>query len=483
MSIMEFASTGIAGLDEVLGQGFRCKRVHFVQGPSGSGKTTLALQFLMAGAHRGEKALFIGTSESREEIELIAASHGWSLEGVSVRRHAPEEIAGREPGQTIFHPAEVELPRTVEAIMKIIGEENPRRLVIDSLAEIRVMAQEPDWYRRQLSVLERELSKLQCTTLLTDLPATAQDLVKSLVSSSIRLATVTPVYGPDRRRLLVEKTRGHSALLGYHDYRIVRGGLEVYPRLVAAEHRTRFDTRVSSTGSELLDAQLGGGLTQGTSTLVMGPAGTGKSALATQFAVACAERGENSAMFIFDERVQTLFSRARGLGIDLEKHVANGLIEIRQVDPAEVTPGEFGEIIRRQVKDRQIQLLIIDSLSGYRHAMTDERFLAVHLHELSSYLSQKAVNSVFTLAQHGFLTPGENHLELSYLADTVIQLRYFERKGSVQKAISVVKRRCGPHERTARAFDIGPSGLNIGDIIPHLGVVWGLNPYPDSESD
>lgn len=483
MPELEFASTGIAGLDEVLGQGFRRNRVHFIQGPSGSGKTTLALQFLMEGARLGQPALYVGTSESREEIELIAHSHNWSLDGVSIRHHSPEEYTATEAGQTIFHPAELELPKTVEAIMGVIEEEVPKRLVIDSLAEIRVMAHEPDWYRRQLAVLERELSKLQCTTILTDLLSNDSDIIKSLVSSSIHLDSKLPVYGPERRRLRVEKTRGHKTLPGYHDYRILTGGIEVYPRLVAAEHRDKFEPGLSSTGLKRLDAQLGGGLALGTSTLVIGPAGTGKSALASQFVVAAAERGEASSMFIFDERIQTLFSRARGVGLGLEKSVADGLVAVRQVDPGEVTPGEFSEIIRREVVDRNVKMVVIDSLSGYQHAMPDEHFLAIHLHELSSFLNQKAVNSIFTLAQHGFLTPDRGSLEVSYIADTVIQLRYFERKGSVHKAISVIKRRCGPHEYTARSFDIGPSGLTIGAVIPYLGVVWGIASYPDSERE
>lgn len=479
---MEFASTGVSGLDEVLGgQGFRRHHVHFVQGPSGSGKTTLALQFLMEGARLGERSLYIGTSESEEEIEQVAHSHGWSLKGIRIRRHTPEALVSGEPGQTIFHPAELELPKTMGAIMKIVEEEAPQRLAIDSLAEIRVMAHETDWYRRQLTVLEAELLRIQCTTLLTDILHPDSAILKSLVTSSVSLDISTPSYGPDRQRLRVEKTRAHKSVPGYHDYRIITGGLQVFPRLVAAEYRSRFGKETASTGLKSFDAQLGGGITRGTSTLVLGPAGTGKSILVTQCLVAAAERGEHGVMYVFDERIQTLFQRAQGVGLELEQQVRNGLIEIRQIDPAEVTPGELGEIIRRQVADRQIRMLVIDSLSGYQHAMPDERFLAVHLHEMSSYLSQQAVSSLFTLAQHGYPAVDHAPLEISYVADNVIQLSYFDRDGSTLKAVKVVKRRCGPHETSTREFIISGRGLAVGDTKLRLGNNWNRTSDPDFE--
>jgi circadian clock protein KaiC len=458
------ADTGIDGLDAILGGGLQRHQAYLVQGNPGSGKTTLGLQFCMAGARQGERVLYLTTCETVEEVRLVARAHGWSLGGIEVHYHDARQVLGDEKQQSVFHPAEVELPRTIEALLSVIDQINPERLVIDSLSEIRLLAGDPRWFRRQVLALKQALAGRRCTTLFCDDRQDPGQPLQSIVHGVIELEQVTPNYGPDRRRLCVAKLRGQSYSSGYHDFKIRTGGIEVFPRLVAAEHRARFEPETISSGQAELDALFGGGADRGTATLLLGPAGTGKSIVASQYAVAAAGRGERSAMYIFDEREQTLLERAKGLGLDLEGQVAAGLVEIQQIDPAELSPGEFSQTVHRAVVEQDVRLVILDSLSGYFHAMLDERSLTLLLHELLSYLSQRGVSVFLVMSQHGL--PGAARyveFDLSYIADSVLLFHAFEFSGEIRKAISVYKRRGGAHERKLRELRFGPEGIQIGD--------------------
>lgn len=457
------AATGIAGLDAVLGGGLPRHHSYLVQGNHGSGKTTLGLQFCIAGARQGERVLLLTTTETEQEIREIARSHDWTLDGVAVHYHDPREFLGEEPEQSVFHPAEVELPKTIEAILAAIERVDPQRLVIDSWTTFRMLAADPSWFRRQALALRGNLASRQCTTLFCDDQPDLEQPGESIVHGVIRLEQIAPDYGPDRRRLRISKIRGQSFASGYHDFKISTGGIEVYPRLVAAEHRGRFDPGMISSGLPELDTLFGGGADRGMATLFLGPAGTGKSILASQFVVAAAGRGERSAMYIFDERIQTLLGRAKGLGLDLSTAVDRGLVEIQQIDPAELTAGEFSHAVRRAVAERGVRLVVIDSLAGYSHAMPSEQFLTLHLYELLAYLSQQSVTALLIMGQHGL--PGmlrHTPFDLSYIADSVLRLHSFEYSGELRKAISVYKRRGGAHERTLRELQFGPEGIRIG---------------------
>jgi len=458
------ADTGIAGLDAVLDGGLPRDHAYLVQGDPGSGKTTLGLHFCLAGVRQGERALYLTTCESEEEIREVARSHGWSLDGVTLHYHDARECLGDEPEQSVFHPAEVELPRTIEALLAVIERVNPQRLVIDSLSEIRLLAADPRWFRRQVLELKEDLAGRQCTTLFCDDRLDPDQPVQSIVHGVIELEQLAPDYGPDRRRLRVAKLRGRPFSSGYHDFRIRTGGIDVYPRLVAAEHRRHVEAETVSSGLPELDHLFGGGADRGTATLLLGPSGTGKSTVASQFALAAARRGERSAVYIFDERIQTLLRRAKGLGLNLEAEVERGLVELRQIDPAELSPGEFSHAVLRAIAERDVRMLVFDSLAGYLHAMPDERLLSVHLHELLSYLSQQAVTVLMVMTMHGLPgNPRHTPFDLSYISDSVLLFHAFEYAGEFRKAISVYKRRSGGHERTLRELQLGPQGIRIGE--------------------
>lgn len=455
------ALSGVSGLDSVLGGGFPKGQISLLRGASGVGKTTLGLQFLLEGARQGESVLYLGTSETEQDIRLVAKSHGWSLEGVSVHHHEHRTVSAE---QTMLHPAEVELPRTMESLLSVVRKVSPSRLVIDSLAEFRVLAGDELWYRRQLMTLKQYFADQACTVVLIEILDGSQPVLDSIVSGVVELERTTPDYGADRRRLRVSKIRGQEFSTGRHDYVIRRGGLVVFPRLTAAEHRQPTPSEPISTGLPRMDEMLRGGLTRGTSVLLLGPSGTGKSLMGTQLAVAAAGRGEKSALFIFDERVQTLFQRAEGTGLPLRQHVDEGTIQIRQVDPAELTSGEFSHLARSLVEDEGIRLLLVDSLNGYAYAMPGEKFLSLHLHELTSYLNQKGVTAVFTATQHGLVSGNASQpFDVSYVADTILLFRHFEHAGRLHKALSVYKSRGGPHETSIRQLRIGPDGLSLGE--------------------
>jgi circadian clock protein KaiC len=472
-------STGIAGLDEILCGGFTPDRVYLIEGVPGSGKTTLALQFLLEGVRRGERVLYVTLSETESELQGITKSHGWSLAGIDVRELAPSEASLSPDDQyTMFHPSEVELSETTRAILTDVDRLKPRRVVFDSLSEMRLLAGNPLRYRRQLLALKQFFAGRNCTViLLDDMTTTQHDLqVQSIVHGVVRLEQLNPEYGGERRRLIVLKYRGVAMRGGYHDYVIKRGGLTVYPRLVARQRQVEPLAGWLPSGVRAIDDLLGGGLHRGSSTLIIGAAGTGKSTLAAQFAVEAASRGEHTAMFIFDESLTTLKRRTEGLGIGLAQHVSDGSITVQQVDPAELSPGEFAHAIMACVEERQARIVIIDSLNGYMAAMPEERFLIAQLHEVLAYLGQAGVATILIAAHQGLIGAHmQGPVDASYLADAVILMRYFEARGEVRQAISVMKKRGGPHERTIREFGFTKDGLHVGEPLREFrGVLTGV---------
>jgi circadian clock protein KaiC len=476
------ASTGVPGLDDILSGGLTRRRLYLVEGVPGSGKTTLALQYLIAGAQIGEPVLYVTLSETEEELRSVAESHGWPLDGVEIRELTPSE-SDLDPDEqnTMFHPAELELAATMKLILADVERLKPSRIVFDSLSELRLLAGSALRYRRQILALKHFFSTRDCTiVLLDDLTASEQDLqMQSLAHGVVRLEQLNPEYGGERRRLRVVKYRGVKFRGGYHDFVLDSGGLRVFPRLVAAEHRQVTSRVKLRSGIEALDALLGGGIDEGTSTLLVGAAGTGKSTLAGQFAVAAAVDGRRSALFIFDESPATLLTRCDALNVELQRQVDAGLVSLQQVDPAELTPGEFVHAIRTAVEDRDAKMVVIDSLNGYMNAMPEERHLSIQLHELLMFLSQKGVATVLIAAHQGLIgaqmtTP----VDATYLADAVILLRYFESKGEVRQAISVMKKRGSRHERTLRDFRLDGGKIVIGEPLREFrGVLTGVPTY------
>jgi circadian clock protein KaiC len=471
------ATTGIAGLDTILGGGLPRHHAYLVQGEHGSGKTTLALRFCISGAQQGERALYLSSCESEDDIRQVAASHGWALDGVTLHYDDARQHLGDEQRQSVFHPAEVELPRTIEALLAVIDRVNPERLVIDSMSEIRLLAADPGWFHRQLLTLKEDLVERQCTTLFcSDRPEPNQPEL-SIVHGAIDLEQLSLDYGPDRRRLRISKMRGQPFSSGYHDFRIRTGAIEVYPRLPAAtERRGRIGAETVPSGLSALDSLFGGGADRATSTLLLGPSGTGKSSLATQFVMAAAARGERCDMYIFDEQTHTLLQRSMGLGLDLEAEVERGMVGLHPIDPAEMSPGEFSHRVRQANKAQNTQLLVIDSLAGYANAMPDERLLTVHLHEMLTYLNQQGVTVMLVMTQHGLPgAPRNTPFDLSYIADSVLLFQAFEFAGEIRRAISVYKRRGGPHEPTVRELQLGADGIRIGEPLRQFrGVLTGI---------
>ena len=468
------AATGIEGLDDVLGGGFPAGRLYLLEGEPGSGKTMLALQFLVEGAARGERVLYVPLLETAQELHGIARAHGWSLEGVSIQELANEETTGADGHYTVFHPSEIELTETIRAVFEAVERIQPARVVVDSLSEMRLLARDPLRYKRQVLGLKRDFAGRGCTVLLLDgLTSRSAGLqMASLVHGLVRLEHLATEYGAERRRLRVLKLRGVPFRGGYHDFRIRTGGLTVYPRLVAAEHQNGFERELVTSGVSELDTLAGGGLYRGTSTLVMGPAGCGKSLLGVQYAVAAARRGERAVIYVFDESPGTLLASADGIGTGLGEQVMAGRVLLRQIDPAQFSPGEFACEARRAVERDGARVLVLDSLNGYLGAMPQERFLIAHLHELLSYLRQRGVLVVLVMAQHGlFGSALDRGVDLSYLADAVIVLRYFEAAGVIRRAISMTKKRGGGHEPTIRELRIDGSGLHVG---PPVGDVQGV---------
>lgn len=477
----ETISTGSVGLDHILGGGFDADRVYLIEGRPGTGKTTLALQFLLDGARQGERCLYVTLSESERELRAVATRHGWRLAGIDVFELVPPE-ASLDPDQelTLFHPAEMELSETTKNILDRVTAINPRRVVFDSLSEMRLLSQSSLRYRRQILALKNYFAGRHCTViLLDDLSSTDEYLqLHSIANGVITLEQLSLEYGAERRRLRVVKMRGMKYRGGYHDFTIETGGLTIYPRLIAAEHHKPFLGELTSTGSAELDALLGGGIDRGTSLLVIGGAGVGKSSIALTYAMAAAERGEAVAMFAFDEGIGTVFARAQGLGMPLRAHIDSGQISVQQIDPAEMSPGEFAHRVHRSVQQDAVRVVIIDSLNGYMNAMPEERFLVLQMHELLSTLNQLGVVTILVLAQHGLTGPMQTPLDISYLSDAVLMLRYFEAEGRVRRAISILKKRSGAHEDTIREFRLTGEGVKIGPPLTEFrGILTGVPNY------
>ena len=474
----DLVATGIDGLDAILGGGLTGERVYLIEGVPGSGKTTIAMQFLMEGARLGEKVLYITLSETEAELRAVAESHGWSLEGVHIHEISPGgDQLDPDSQYTMFHPSEVELGSTTRDILAEVERLRPDRVVFDSLAEVRLLAGAVLRFRRQVLALKQYFNGRKATVLLIDESHAGEHAlhVHTIVHGVISLDQLRPEYGGDRRRLRITKLRGRRYRGGFHDYEIETGGVRVFPRLVASEHRRELEATVATSGSPELDSLLGGGLDRGTSTLLIGAAGTGKSSLAMHFAMAAAERGEHTSMFIFDESIRSLVIRSKGIGFPIEERIADGSIAVRSVDPADLSPGEFITAIRHAVEVDNARVIVIDSLNGYLNAMPEEKFVLVQLHELLAYLGQQGVLTLLVSAQQGLIGQMQNTMDVSYLADNVILLRYYEAEGEVKQAISVLKKRTGVHERTIRELRICKSGVSISEPLRHFrGVLTGV---------
>ena len=472
------AELGVQGLDDITKGGLARGRLFLLEGSPGTGKTTIAMQFLMDGAAKGERALYITLSETEDELRASAASHGWSLDGIDIFELVPpESLLDEDQQQSLLYSSDLELGETTKRIFEAFQRVKPDRVVLDSLSEIRLLAQSSLRYRRQILALKHYFARSGATVLmLDDLSSEANDrTMHSVAHGVIRLEELSPEYGAERRRLRVIKYRGQRYRGGNHDFVIETGGVRVFPRLVSAEHRSDFDRRVLASESAELNALLGGGIERGSSTLILGPAGTGKSLLALSFVVGAINRGERAAMFVFDEELGLLFERATGLGIDLQAMSDSGKLMIEQVDAAELTPGELSERVRRCVEENDARTVVIDSLNGYQAAMPEEQSLVLHMHELLQYLNRRGASTFLTVAQHGLVGDMKAPVDVTYLADTVILLRYFEARGRVRRAISVIKKRTSAHEDTIREYRIDNRGITLGDPLMNFhGVLRGV---------
>jgi circadian clock protein KaiC len=473
------AATGVAGLDDILAGGLRRNRVYLLEGSPGTGKTTVAMQFLLEGAKRGECGLYITLSETESELRESAVSHGWDLVEPNeiFELVPPESLLDDEQQQSLLYSSDLELGETTKRIFEVVERVQPKRIILDSLSEIRLLAQSSLRYRRQILALKHYFSHHDSTVVMLDdlTTDTLDKTVHSVAHGVIRLEELAPEYGAERRRLRVIKYRGQRYRGGYHDFIIDTGGVRVFPRLVSSEHKTSFKRDTLGSGSPKLDALLGGGIERGSSTLVIGPAGTGKSLLTLSFAVAAVERGERAALYIFDEELGLLFERAKGLGLDLQSMVDGGGLTVEQVDAAELAPGQFSHRVRAAVEEDEVRTIVIDSLNGYQASMPEEQALILHMHELLQFLNRQGASTFLTVAQHGLVGDMKAPVDVTYLADTVVLLRYFEAAGRVRRAMSVIKKRTSAHEDTIREYRIGKDGIALGEPLHNFqGVLRGV---------
>jgi circadian clock protein KaiC len=473
-------STGVAGLDDVLGGGLPADHLYLVEGSPGAGKTTLALQFLVAGAAKGERGLYVTLSETAIELGTVAKSHGWSLEGIELFELVSNEGLGLEAEQSILHPSEIELGETVRGVIGMVERLQPARVVFDSLSEMRLLAQNPLRYRRQVLALKKFFAERQCTVLLLDdrSSSSADQQLHSIAHGVVCLEQAVDQYGPERRRLRVIKMRGIPYRGGDHDFNLETGGLKVFPRLIAAEHRVRSDTSVVSTGTATLDTLVGGGLARGTNTLFIGPSGAGKTTTAISVVRAALLRGERAVYYLFDEGLSSLLIRSRALGLDVEPFIRDKQLQIIPLDPAEVSAGEFAHMVCHAVEEEQAQVVVIDSLNAYLQAMPGSKHLMLQMHELSTYLNHRNVLTITILGQHGLLGDVRTDLDMSYLSDAILLFRYFEARGKLLKAVSMVKSRTSHHEFTIREYHLGTNGLQVGgELTDFEGVLMGATVY------
>ena len=482
----EKCPTGIAGMDEVLGGGLPKNQIYLLQGKPGTGKTTLSMQFLLEGAKRNEKTLYVTFSETKSELITVAKSHGWDLSVINIMElSAINEMVGKSGQNTLFHSSEVELNKVIKVLYDKIEQTKPCRIVIDSVSELRLLAETSLKYRRQMLAFKEFFIKIDATViLLDDMTTEAGDLhVQSIVHGVMLLEKTRAGYGVERREFHIAKMRGVSFRGGTHDYLILRGGITIFPRLVAALYpKDEFSRGTITSGIPELDLLVGGGLDKGTSNLLLGPAGSGKSTMATAFALSAAKQGKRVAMFNFEETLGNLLQRTRALNMDLEPYINNGSLMVRKVDPAELTPGHFASLVRGE-DDHPPDMVVIDSLNGYIHAMPEQQFLTLQLHELLSYLNNRGVITVLVLSQAGIMGNMQSPLDITYLADTVVLTRYFEAFGQVRKAVSVIKKRTGFHENTLREFQIGADGIRIGKVLESFTGVFSGVPRFTGDSD
>jgi circadian clock protein KaiC len=479
------ASSGLAGLDEILGGGFVRARLHLIEGKPGSGKTTMALQFVLAGRDRSEPVLYVSMSETRAELQAVATAHGWSLDGIEVCELAPADIEEEHNRQTMFRSSEVELGETMRLLFREIERIDPTRIVIDSLSEMRLLAQSPLRYRREMFALKHFLARQRATVLaLDDMTSNGHDLqLHSIAHGVVTLEERALEYGAERRRLRVTKMRGVKFRGGYHDFAIRTGGLEIFPRLRSVSDPRRLPRDVVRSGSDELDALLGGGLQRGTSALLVGPAGSGKSSVALAIAFNAMTKGERAALYAFDEGAETIRARASGIAMDIASLLAAGHMDLHEIDPAEMSPGEFTALVCRGVLQRNHGIVIIDSLNGYLQAMPQEHYLSLEIHQLLSYLNQHGVLTLLVMAQHGLIGAIQSPIDLSYLSDAVLLLRFFEAEGKIRKAISVMKKRIGTHEDTIRELHLSSRGLQVGEPLTDFqGIMSGISTYVGSQT-
>ncbi len=477
---------GVDGLNDILGEGLPAGQMYLIEGEPGTGKTTLAMQFILAGTKAGEKGMYITLSESKSELEGSARSHDWNIEDIPIVEFIPAEASlSPEQQYTVFHPSEVELAETVQKLTELIEREKPDRLVIDSLSELRLLAADTMRYRRQLLALKHFfLGRDTTVLLLDDRSAEGSDMqLQSIAHGVVRLEKIPRSYGVTRRQVEIIKLRGSAYREGFHDYTIARGGVAVYPRLIASEHDSLFDGERIQSGLHELDQMFGGGINRGSSTLLIGPSGSGKSTIAMIFAYAAAKRGDRAIVYAFDEVLRTAQDRLEGLGMPVREQIAKGSLAMSQINPAELSPGEFSWQIRNDVEKKDTRVVVIDSLNGFMMSMPGERDLNLHLHELLAFLNQKGVVTFLIYTQHGLIGGMQTEVDVSYLSDTVVLLRYFESKGEIRQVISVIKQRVGQHERTLRELRMSNNGVHIGEPLSSFkGVLTGVPDLSDSST-